>query len=145
MNMKIFGVIGSILLTGCAQTTVFPYEGSQQINGEGGFLDYRHIIDEETQVENGYKYNQVSIYISGLPIDKKCELIGLIAGPNTEEIIKATLELEGNTLTKSGVSFPIRFENSSGILENSVKPISEIIYTDTFSQLIYRYNAFECK
>ena len=145
MRIKFFTIFICILLAGCTETNIFPYEGSQKINGEGGFLDYRYIIDEETQVENGYKYNQVSIYLSGLPLDKSCELIGLITSSSMEEIVNTTLELEGNTLTQSGVSFPLSFENKSGILENSVKPISEIIHTGNFHLPIHRYNAFECK
>ncbi|MBQ1997736.1 MAG: hypothetical protein II238_04785 [Alphaproteobacteria bacterium] len=145
MNKIHLVILANILLTGCIEPTLYPYEGTQTIKGEGGFVYFRELIDSETLADKEYKYDMVSVYISGLPVDKDCELIGLVVSDNMQELIDLTLELEGNVLTKSGVSFPITFDKNGGILENSLKPTTEIIKSGDFSLPIYRYNAFECK
>ena len=149
MKAAIRAILSCMFLAGCIDPVVYPYEGYQTIKGEGGFLDFREIIDKDIQMDKGYKYNRMDVYLSGLPIGKHCELIGMVASDEMQEVIDLAFELEGNTLTHSGVSFPIKFDNNTGILDNALTPITEARYVFTGNSLIpvfrYRYNAFECK
>ena len=86
--------------------------------------------------------------------------VDVIVGGHTHELIKDIKE--GENLFYSANGEPIilteagrdgkafgllnlTFDKNGGILENSLKPTTEIIKSGDFSLPIYRYNAFECK
>ena len=48
--------LANILLTGCIEPTLYPYEGTQTIKGEGGFVYFRELIDSETLADKEYKF-----------------------------------------------------------------------------------------
>lgn len=145
---KSFMISISILsLFGCTGV-YYPYEGTKTIRGEGGFIEKGVIIDNIKSDSilhkaQNYKYDNVIFYISGLPLDKKCTLIGYIADKDYFSIAKKIIKLNGNTATKSSVSFPVKFDNNSGTL--GAVGSTEDWYNGYGQKVAKGYNIFECK
>jgi len=148
MKNKFIFTIMSLVLFGCVTPVYYPYEGNKTVVGEGGFVE--SVIPSDFVKNNfffskrpDYKYDHFAFYMSGLPSDKKCTLIGYVADKDYLSIAKFALELDGNAATKSSVSFPVKFSNSSGVL--GAVGSTDDWYNGYGEKVAKGYNIFECK
>ncbi len=149
MKKTIF-LVFAIALSGCVKPIYVPYDGTQTITGDGGFLDVIVPADNVGrsvfEKEKDYKYDTVRFYISGLPESKKCTLVGYLAGQSILDTAKIILELDANTATRSSVSLPVKFDNNAGILD-AVGSATDwyTVYDGSITKTRTGFNIFECK
>lgn len=143
--MKKFLLISILFLSACSTTVFRPYDGDKEIIGEGGFYKY-YVSSEDMWIDRDYPNTGVSYYISGLPKNEKCKLLGHISGDNANNIISKTIvKLGGNTATQSAVSFPLKFEKSEGVMSVGSSGYTDVVNTGNLTSIIQGYNVFNCK
>lgn len=146
-----------VLLSGCATKEFYPYTGNIEVTGEGGFITDIIVLDDipnHSQFffgEQQYAQSEVTFFLSGLPENKKCYLLGAIQhSGNKIDMAEFILKLGGNVATKSGVSMPLKLDKDKGVLSNSLEG-STTIYTvnskefGSITTIEHVYNVFDCE
>ena len=136
-------------LSACGGTTYNSFVGEKYVVGQGGFVQDQYSA-KDVDLEKTYPNGKVEYWSDGLPVGKRCKLIGYAKDSSKYRLTQEILKRGGNTATQSEVAFPIYFEKNGGALNVHNKGNNETHDTSfrdwKISSITYSgYNVFNCK
>lgn len=137
-KIKLLSLILLITLYGCSSTKFFPYDGSQEVTGSGGF---------KSNTVNG-----VTFYENGLPNGQKCKIIGKVTDSYTPNIFLtynehlARISDEANKNKANSVLIKSTKETLNAIVQTSEKlnKHSSLSVTVPTKKRHFEYILFNC-